>query len=151
VKPIRSAAKALIIRDGQLLATRNVDGDGEFYLLPGGGQEFGEPLDETMRRECREEIGCEVEVHDLVLVRDYIASNHEFAQNGDAHQVEFYFQCTLHPDTEPCNGPGADTWQTGIAWLPLEQLSDYPLYPKVFQTLLRECLPSSRIYLGDVN
>lgn len=151
MKPIRSAAKALIIRDGQLLATRNIDRDGEFYLLPGGGQEFGEPLDETMRRECREEIGCDVEVHDLILVRDYIARNHEFAQNGDSHQVEFYFQCTLHPDAEPCNGPGADTWQTGIAWLPLERLDDYPLYPRVFQTLLRDGLPNSRVYLGDVN
>jgi 8-oxo-dGTP pyrophosphatase MutT (NUDIX family) len=57
VKPIRVSAKAVIIRDGKLLATKNVGITGVFYLLPGGAQMPGEALDKAVRRECREEVG----------------------------------------------------------------------------------------------
>lgn len=93
---IRVSAKAIIIRNGRLLATKNVDDKGVFYVLPGGGQQPGEPLPVALRRECKEEIGVEVKVGDLVLVRDYIGSNHEFAQwDGDVHQVELMLLCSL--------------------------------------------------------
>ena len=46
---IRVAAKAVIISDGEILLIRNLHPDdpgGEFFLLPGGGQNHGEPLDD---------------------------------------------------------------------------------------------------------
>src|SRR4051812_888206 len=102
---VRVAAKAIIMREGRLLVTRNVDAEGTFFLLPGGGQEHGESLPEALRREVLEEVGVPVEVNDLVLVRDYIARNHEFAQEGEVHQLELCFRCTLLGDTLPANGP----------------------------------------------
>ncbi len=79
MKPIRNSAKAIIIHQGKLLLTKNKDNDGFFYLFPGGGQEHGEVLKETLKRECIEELGVQVEVQDLVYVREYIGKNHEFA------------------------------------------------------------------------
>lgn len=48
------------------------DGDGNvallhatkynYYKLPGGGVEVGEDFETALRRECKEEIGCEIEV-----------------------------------------------------------------------------------------
>jgi ADP-ribose pyrophosphatase YjhB (NUDIX family) len=72
MRPVRVAAKAVIVQGGRLLVTENVDADGRWYLLPGGGQEPGEALPETLRRECREEVGADVEVGELLYVRDYI-------------------------------------------------------------------------------
>ncbi|MBM3861911.1 MAG: NUDIX domain-containing protein, partial [Verrucomicrobia bacterium] len=68
---IRNSAKAIIIRDGCVLLVRVNDEGGEWYVLPGGGQRHGESLHETVRRECLEEIGVEVEVGELRLVREY--------------------------------------------------------------------------------
>ena len=116
---VRVAAKAIVMRGGRLLITRNVDAEGTFFLLPGGGQEHGESLPVALRREVMKEVGAPVEVHDLVLVRDYIARNHEFAQEGDVHQLELFFRCTLQVDTLPSNGPHPDIWQTGVEWLDL--------------------------------
>jgi len=76
---LRVSVKAVIIRNGRILVTANRDRDGMFFLLPGGGRQFGEPLSTALRRECNEEVGVDVEVHELVLVRDYISANHEFA------------------------------------------------------------------------
>ena len=75
-----------------MLATRNVDDDDEWYLLPGGGQHQGENLQDTLQRECREEIGATVQIGDLRMVREYIGKNHEYAEtDGGTHQVEFMF------------------------------------------------------------
>lgn len=48
---IRVSAKAMIIQNGRLLVTKNVDDRGLFYVLPGGGQQPGEPLPLALKRE----------------------------------------------------------------------------------------------------
>ena len=64
--------------------------------LPGGGAEFGETLHEALHRECREEIGCDVEIGPLRFIREYIAAHHEFAaEDPEAHQIEYMFVCRL--------------------------------------------------------
>ena len=65
---IRNSAKALIIKDDKMLATKISDGKEEWYILPGGGQEAEEILPETVCREVAEETGVQVEVKDLVFV-----------------------------------------------------------------------------------
>ncbi|MCR4391419.1 MAG: NUDIX domain-containing protein [Candidatus Acetothermia bacterium] len=155
MKPIRTAAKAIVIRDGRLLVTVNRDPDGVFYLLPGGGQEPGETLLQALRRECREEIGADVEIGDLVFVREYIGAQHEFTDHdGDVHQIELLFVARL-PDGEiPGAGMVPDTGQTGIAWLPIAELPRLRLYPAALAEPLRRlsqgALPGPH-YLGDVN
>ena len=76
-KLVRSSAKAIIVRDGQLLVTVNRSANGEeFCCLPGGGQQPLESLTQALQRECLEEIGVRVRVGALLYVRDYIAKNH---------------------------------------------------------------------------
>lgn len=146
------AVKAVIVRDGRLLVTANADPEGTFYLLPGGGQEPGETLPVALLRECREEVNVDVEVHELLLVRDYISRNHEFADEADVHQLELMFRCTIADDAVPCSGVVPDAWQTGVDWLELARLDEYRLYPKVLCQLLRSIESvSENVYIGDVN
>lgn len=132
---------------------RHQDQQGDWYLIPGGGQHPGETLPEALQRECAEEIGTTVEVGDLCLVREYRSANHEFAaQDPTFHQVELFFVCTVPADYVPHCGAGADPGQVGVAWLPLADLTRYRLYPKLFQTLLAHGLPTGGVrYLGDIN
>ena len=149
---VRPSVKALIIRDDQLLVTVNSDRSGLFYLLPGGGQQFGESLTEALRRECVEEVSLEVEVGDLVAVRDYIGAHHEFADwDSHYHQTELIFAARVAPGVEPVFGTLADTFQTGVRWLPLADLDAAPLYPAALKTWLRLDADRRPVYLGDVN
>lgn len=152
---VRTATKAIIIRDGALLVTVNKDFEGTYYLLPGGGQVPGETLHQALERECREEIGVSVDIGDLVLVRDYIGANHEFAHaEGSDHGLELMFRCELRDGEEPRRGTEPDGPQVGFTWLPLDDLAQHRVYPSI----LAEALPQlardrwpGTCYLGDVN
>ena len=152
MRPIRVAAKAVIIDTGRLLAVKNADREGFWYILPGGGQEPGETLHEALRRECREEIAVDVEVGELLCIREYIGRNHEFADHdADVHQTELMFACTIARGQTPTVGPIPDGNQVGIEWLDLARLDRYRLYPKVLKEVLGNPAGDRRVYLGDVN
>jgi 8-oxo-dGTP diphosphatase len=149
---VRTAAKAIVIRDGHLLAIKCQGQLGPFYILPGGGQEPGEDLVACLRRECREEIGVDVDVGALRYVRDYVGRNHSLASfEGDVHALELMFACTLHG--EPAQGGTTpDQNQVGVEWLPLARIDEYPLMPRALRARLREADGSpAPIYMGDVN
>ena len=155
MKPIRNAPKAIIIEECKLLVTCNRDDEGTFYLLPGGGQQIGETFPETLKRECLEEISVQVEVKELLFVREYIGAHHEFAKfDGDIHQVEFMFRCRLIDGKIPTIGAIPDAWQTGVTWLPINNLGSYRLYPAALKGLIQQLIRKETLgpcYLGDVN
>ena len=147
---VRLSVKALIIREGRILVLKCRDKDGVWFLLPGGGQEAGETLEQALRRECLEELGCNVHMGRLRFIRDYIAKNHEFAATDpDTHQVELMFQCEL--ESEPTAASQPDKGQEGFAWLELTTLPGRRLYPRVLEQELSKPESPEVIYFGDVN
>ena len=152
IAAIRNSAKAIIMESSCLLVIANADAAGAYYILPGGGQRFGETLHEALLRECHEEMGVEVEVGALLFVREYIGNHHEFAaQDADAHQIEFMFACQIR-NGRPALGSQPDTYQFGVQWLPIHELQRYRLYPLALRPLIQNVHRAvAATYLGDVN
>ena len=151
MRPVRVSPKAVIIEDDRLLTVHMEGSKGIYYMLPGGGHETGETLDDTLRRECIEEIGCDVQLGRVLWIRDYLEKNHEFADiRPGFHQLEIMFECTLLG--EPDMSTAGDTRQLGLAWIPLADIEEWPFWPKVLRSKLAAGLPgTSAEYLGDVN
>ncbi len=148
---IRNSAKAVIVREGKLLLTVNTDHlEGSYYLLPGGGQEKKETLEEAVKRECEEELGVEIEVVRFAAIREYIGAHHEFAKwDEEFHQVEIMFECRLLEEPKVSYQPQGDLRQTGFAWIPIEDLELVRIYPKALASWLNGT--RKKQYLGDVN
>ena len=120
-KQIRTSAKAVIIQNGKLLAIKLNDGNEEWYILPGGGQESEETLPQTVEREVREEAGIEVQCKDLLFVIEGI--------HGECfHRIDLVFLCDYLGKAENAV-LHSDTNQIGFDWLDISILNRLPLFP----------------------
>jgi ADP-ribose pyrophosphatase YjhB (NUDIX family) len=149
---IRSCAKAIIIRDGSILAIKYVDAERDYFALPGGAQVHGETLNETLIRECREELGVKVNDKGLRFIRECIYKVTDPTQTEiELHQIEFIFECSIEGNVEPIMGIHHDYGQVDVAWLPLDQLHTDIYYPKKLIEYLDEPLPDVIEYWGLVD
>jgi hypothetical protein len=102
-----------------------------------------------------EEIGVEVEIDDLIFVRDYVGGNHGFDWDREFHQLDLMFLCRIKEgQPEPAAGIIPDDGQIGVEWLPVKNLTDYRLYPMSMVPsimVLESGKHPEKIYLGDVN
>ncbi len=112
------AARVLLQHDGKVLAAHHRhEGGDDFWCLPGGKAEPGEPLREAARRELREEAGLEVEPRGVVWLQD-------LARRGVLVVV---FAGSLAPGQDPtlppdAPGPHEDRHLVEVAWRELDDL-----------------------------
>jgi ADP-ribose pyrophosphatase YjhB (NUDIX family) len=95
VRPITLGVRVMMIRNGKVLLVRQTYMDG--WFMPGGGVRKGETLEQSARREVREEVGAEL--GNIALMGAY--SN--FKQLKSDHNVLFFseeFTLGDHHDRE---------------------------------------------------
>jgi 8-oxo-dGTP diphosphatase len=149
---IRNAVRALILRDDHILLLRKQGyPDGERFALPGGGQDPGENLRQALQRECHEEIGTQVLIHDLIHVADYFKPR-DTDPPSTRHMVEFLFRCEVPGSYAPINGGHPDKHQVEVVWAPLDLLPDMPLFPRTLAVFLgRSFADTANVYMGVID
>jgi 8-oxo-dGTP diphosphatase len=126
---VRTAARALVLREGQLLVACYRDEQGEWFALPGGGQQHGEDLTTALAREFLEETGRLVRVGRLRFVREVIAPRYSSTNlPADFHQVEHVFACELG-DGPLQDASAPDPNQTDCRWMSIEELRKSRFFP----------------------
>ncbi|HWT74159.1 MAG TPA: NUDIX domain-containing protein [Mobilitalea sp.] len=142
-RKIRNSAKALIIRDGKMLASKIDDNGDVFYIMPGGGQEVEELLPDTVKRECAEEMGIIVEPKSLVFVVEGL--------HGEPfHRIDLVFLCDFIGEIENAE-IHKDINQVGFEWLSIENLLNEPLYPSKLRSQIINLFHNNKteVYLGN--
>jgi len=142
-REIRNSAKALIIRDGKMAAIRIRDANEEWYIMPGGGQEPEETLQETVCREVSEELGINVKCKELLFVVEGV--------HGERfHRVDLIFRCEFINEL-PHIALQYDTNQVGVEWLDISTLNLQQLYPsKLRRQIMNFCEGKPyKVYLGN--
>lgn len=139
---VRTSAKALIIKDGSMLAIKINDNGEEFYIMPGGGQNAGELLQDACRREVAEEVGIDVKVGDAVFII-------EGSKGEPFHRVDIVFLCEYLGTTDAERH--GDNNQTGYEWLKIETLNKAPLYPSKLRRPIMNLYEGKAypVYLGN--
>ena len=113
------AASAAIFRDGRLLvARRGLPPLVGMWSFPGGVVELGETLAEAVQREVREEVGCEVQLHDCIGHAEIIIR--DGAGRVSRHMVVACFAAEWLRGEVSC-GPEA----TQIAWVDRDTLQTF--------------------------
>ncbi|MES3032147.1 MAG: NUDIX domain-containing protein [Patescibacteria group bacterium] len=123
--------RAIIIQDGKLLLVHRVKSDREYWVFPGGGlEESDNSLEDGLKRECREELGVEVEVGAV------------FSEDTFKDQHEFFYTCKIIGGTLGTGtGPevSRDLVQCGTyepQWIPLNELINKNVQPSKVRDLI---------------
>ena len=127
----RVSARGLLIENNAVLFIEYRSKDNEiYYSLPGGGQDTNIDLAQTLRNEFLEEVGLEIFVGNVLLVREFIISNpkEEIWKNG-VHQLEIIFDCKRLESTSTITTSNPDFGMIGTKWISVDQINNYKVYP----------------------
>jgi 8-oxo-dGTP pyrophosphatase MutT (NUDIX family) len=128
--PIRNAARAVIVKDGAVLLTKFEDEFGLHYNWPGGGQQFGETIQENLHREVWEETRAEVEIISIFCLFEFLPSV-ESAQTGIPQTASIIFLCALKAGSQPRLPENPDAYQVDVEWLPIDELQNHWVLPYI--------------------
>ncbi|MGI6174218.1 MAG: NUDIX domain-containing protein [Christensenellales bacterium] len=144
---VRNSAKAIVVKDGEILLNRCSSRLGQYYALPGGGQREGETLQEALVREVLEETGLRVRPERLCGVYEHIAARRA---DGNDHKIYFVFFCT--PEGKGREKPTErDAFQLGSQWVKLEDIPYTRLFPiAIRDNLMRMLSSEDALFLGSV-
>ncbi|KKT26713.1 MAG: MutT/nudix family protein [candidate division WWE3 bacterium GW2011_GWA1_43_94] len=120
-------AGGIVIKDGKILLMRQFLGprDGkreeDFYTLPGGSWEAGETIEQTCKREIKEEFNLDVTVGRLLFLID------------TESRIAFYFECTTDDIEIALGGPEKERMhaneQYHVEWVNLSKIKELTFIP----------------------
>lgn len=150
---VENSTKAIIVVKNEVLLIKNKPQFdlGEWYCLPGGRQNPGENLYETLIRECQEEIAITPKISRLLFVREYIHENHRLKDLGKpTHKIEFMFLISLDKNSKPKQGNTPDPSQKNLEWISLDAIDKINIYPTKLKELNSLLKSEKPVYWGDV-
>ncbi|MFW6365423.1 MAG: NUDIX domain-containing protein [Spirochaetota bacterium] len=139
---IRIRVSGLMMDGDTVLMVCHKKHDSTYWLLPGGGVNFGESLADAVKREFREEVGITVDVGDVIFVSDAISPS------GKRHIVNIAFFCTFVAGKYRL---GNDKRLFDFDFFDREQIKDLLIYPPFTDELIRfmDDQFTERVYLGS--
>lgn len=146
--PLRVSVRAVCYRDDTLLLAEHRDDRGLWYILPGGGIQHNETLDQAFKREMLEETGGDVQMGDVLFVREVIADKLDTTYlPKHLHQIELFVEAkNFRQISQPSD---MDKDQIGIVWMPLEKLPDLLFFPSTMISAL-QTRSFDKIYQGHI-
>ncbi|NBI30536.1 NUDIX hydrolase [Chengkuizengella marina] len=137
MRPIKNITKAAITLNDKILLTKNKDKDGDYFLLPSEPQKSGEQLRVTLKRGFTTKSGYEIDVHEMLYVKEYMAEYYDNPEwEKETHQVDYYFKCNFSKD-EITNANKLNLDKNIYEWIDLEALDGVRVYPEDLENILK--------------
>lgn len=128
----RFRGTAIIIKDGKVLMVH--DEKRKYYYAIGGAVKIGETSADAAIREVYEESGLKVEIDRLVLVQEVYFESEE----GVHHELAFYYLMKDIGEQQIASNRVIDFTEEGLEWISIDKLSDYKIYPQIYNDILKD-------------
>ncbi|KOO08614.1 NUDIX domain-containing protein [Vibrio hepatarius] len=130
----RIRAAGILIEEDVVLLVKVKDFSGEYWILPGGGMEQGDTSTKAcLKREFFEETGLDVEVGELLCVREFLETS------KGRYNAEFFYQVTGYRGEihiQNLKGLSDEEYIQAVEWVRVTELPGKRLYPVELQSRL---------------
>ncbi len=141
-RKIRIRVAGLVVEENKILMIAHKKGSEIYWLLPGGGVEYQESLDNALKREFLEELGLTVEVGDVALIADSIEPH------GKRHIINIVFWCYLMNTSIRL---GNDKILYDFSFKSISELTDVVMYPPLNEYIIQMLQnKNEQIYKGSL-
>ena len=144
----RIRAAGIIVHHDHILLIKVKDFSGEYWIPPGGGLETCDlHTKDCVKRECLEEVGLNVQVGDLLCVREFLETT------KNRYNAEFFYhveQFKGQPHIDNLIGLNDEEFIQSVEWVSVKELNRMRTFPTDLVSVVRLVSEQTKsIHLGS--
>ena len=139
----RVRVAGILIEDDKILLIEHLKKNKRYWLVPGGGVDWGESTAEALIREYKEETNLDISVEKFLFLSETIAPDKQ------KHVINLYFQIKVLKNSIENMQLGDEKNLTDLRFITKNEIENIKLYPNI-KTQLIQLLNKEEItpYLG---
>ena len=126
----RIRVAGITIQGDEILLIEHTKKDKKYWLVLGGGVDWGESTEQALIREYKEETNLDIEVKDFLFFSEAISPD------KNKHVINLYFLVIVKNDSEPMK-IGDESNLSDLRYVSKEEIKDIKLYPNIKEQLLK--------------
>lgn len=143
---IRVRIAVVVPRGSEILLVRHVKEDRQYWLVPGGGLQWGETIDECARRELKEETNLDIKLIKLLFISESVSKEHS------RHLINLTFLGQASNLDEELKSTGDERVQEA-KFVPVEDLHKLEIHPPIAPFIARmykDKFEGNALFLGNL-
>lgn len=122
LRHVRIRVGVIVVSGSSILLVEHQKEDWSYWLIPGGGLDFGETVHECAKREMKEETNLDIELDKFLFMSESIAPD------GSRHILNLFFMGKIRSDSARLR-VGDDSRLKSVAFVELEDLDRIEIHP----------------------
>ena len=127
----RVRVAGILIEGGRILLIEHTKNDKKYWLVPGGGVDWGESAAEALIREFKEETSLDIEVEKFLFISETIAPDKQ------KHVINLYFKIKKSENSSNIMKLGEEKILTDLRFIPEDEIKNIKLYPNIKEKLIK--------------
>ena len=127
----RVRVAGILIEDERILLIEHTKNNKKYWLVPGGGVDWGESAAEALIREFKEETSLDIEVEKFLFISETIAPDKQ------KHVINLYFKIKKAENSSNIMKLGEEEMLTDLRFIPEDEMKNIKLYPNIKEKLIK--------------
>ena len=127
----RVRVAGILIEDDRILLIEHTKNNRKYWLVPGGGVDWGESAAEALIREFKEETSLNIEVEKFLFISETIAPGKQ------KHVINLYFKIKKAENSSNIMKLGEEEMLTDLRFIPEDEIKNIKLYPNIKEKLIK--------------
>ena len=130
VRP-RIRVAGILIEDNKILLIQHHKNNKKYWLIPGGGNDWGETTKEALIREYKEETNMDIEVDEFLFFSETISPDKK------RHVLNLFYKIHHNNKNDSIIKLGEEAVLTDLKFVTKEELETMIIYPNIKENLLK--------------